>query len=121
MKTTQDEQGQATVEIAVVIPVLAIFLMLIIQVGVVVRQHMLVAHASREAARALSVDNDKGKAKDLVNKIISEPKIKLDRPNTAGEYLNVEVSNVVKSPLPIVGELIPDITVKSKTTMRVEK
>ena len=61
-KAKSCEAGQSTVEFALIIPVIAIFLMLILQVGVVVKQKILVTNSSREAARILSVENDFGKA-----------------------------------------------------------
>ena len=107
-KAKSCEAGQSTVEFALIIPVIAIFLMLILQVGVVVKQKILVTNSSREAARILSVENDFGKV------IIS-------RPANQGEYLTVTIKDVVKSKIPILGVIFPDISVTSKTTMRVEK
>ncbi len=51
-----DEFGQATVEFALVLPLIAALLLLIVQVGLVMRDELLVTHAAREAARAAAVD-----------------------------------------------------------------
>jgi len=117
----QNEEGQSTVEFAMVIPVIVVFILLIIQVGIVVRQKILVTNSSREAARILSVENNSGRASNKVKEIIKDADVKISRPSKQGEYLTVVVSDVVESNLPILGMLVPDVTVKSKTTMRVEK
>lgn len=51
-----DERGQATVELALVLPVLVLLLFAVAQVGLVVRSQLLVIHAAREAARVVAVD-----------------------------------------------------------------
>jgi Flp pilus assembly protein TadG len=46
------DDGQATVEFALLLPVLVLAAVAIIQVGLVVRDFVSVVHAAREAARA---------------------------------------------------------------------
>ncbi|HEX2038871.1 MAG TPA: TadE/TadG family type IV pilus assembly protein [Acidimicrobiales bacterium] len=50
------EGGQASVEVALVLPLLVGLLVLLAQAGLVVKDYVLVAHAAREAARAAVVD-----------------------------------------------------------------
>lgn len=116
-----DSKGQATVEIALVLPILIFFLLFIIHVGVIVRQHMLVSHASREAARVLSVENNRSKAIEAVSKSLDNAQVEIQRPLGSGQYLTVTVNDVVESPLPILGNIIPSYTASSTTTMRIEK
>ncbi len=52
----QHQRGQATVEFALVLPLIAALLLLIVQVGLVMRDELLVTHAAREAVRAAAVD-----------------------------------------------------------------
>jgi Flp pilus assembly protein TadG len=120
-KVKSSEAGQSTVEFALIIPVVAIFLMLILQVGLVVRQKILVTNSSREAARILSVENDFGKATMKAKETVNDAKVIISRPANQGEYLTVTIKDVVKSKIPILGVIFPDISVTSKTTMRVEK
>ena len=47
-----DDAGQAAVEVALVLPFLALVLLLVVQTALVVRDQVLVVHAAREAARA---------------------------------------------------------------------
>jgi Flp pilus assembly protein TadG len=120
-KFKKNEDGQSTVEFALVLPVIVLFMLMIVQVGIVVRQKILVTNSSREAARILSVENNSGRATDKVKEMISDADVKISRPSKQGEYLTVTVSDVVPSNLPIIGNILPDVTVKSKTSMRVEK
>ena len=55
------ERGQATVEFALLLPVLVLALLAVLQVAFVVRDQVAVVHAAREAARAASVDPDPGR------------------------------------------------------------
>lgn len=50
------QRGQATVELALVLPVLLGFVVLLAEVGLVVKDYVLVAHAAREAVRAAVVE-----------------------------------------------------------------
>lgn len=50
------ERGQASVELALVLPVLLGLVVLLGEAGLVVKDYVLVAHAAREAARAAVVD-----------------------------------------------------------------
>lgn len=117
----KDQSGQSTVEFAMVLPIVVIFLMLILQVGLVVRQKVLVTNSSREAARILSVENNSGKATSKAKESIKDANVQISRPSKQGEYLTVTVSDVVESKMPILGVLFPDVTVSSETSMRVEK
>ncbi len=114
------EKGQATVEIALLIPVLAVFLLLIIQVALVVREHVLVTHASRAAARELSVSSDQSRAIEAARRSNPHADVKVSRPRV-GEYLHVTVSEKVESSLPFIGVVFPEVTVSSRSVMRVEK
>lgn len=115
------EQGQATVELAILIPVLAVFLLLIIQVALVVRQHVLVVNASRNVARELSVNDDRNRAIAIARSSAPNSKVSISRPSKPGEYLSVKVSDRVESSLPLIGVIFPDVTVSNETVMRVEK
>lgn len=50
------EGGQASVELALVLPVLLSLVLLLVEAGLVVKDYVLVAHAAREAARVAVVD-----------------------------------------------------------------
>ena len=58
------DRGQSSVEVALLLPFLALLLLAVIQVGLVVRDQVLVVHVAREAARAAAVDTADSAARD---------------------------------------------------------
>src|SRR3546814_8222662 len=54
----QAQGGQASVELALLLPVVVFLLLAVLQVGLLARDLVLVTHASREAARAAATDPD---------------------------------------------------------------
>ena len=59
MTRLHGERGQATVEAALVLPLVALLLLAVVQIGLLVRTELLVTHAAREAVRAAAVDADR--------------------------------------------------------------
>jgi Flp pilus assembly protein TadG len=57
------ERGAASVEFAIVLPVVVVALLLLVQVALLVSWQLDVAHAAREGARALAVTNDDAQAR----------------------------------------------------------
>lgn len=53
------QRGQATVELALLLPVVCGLLLIVVQVGLVARAQILLTAATREAARAAAVDPDR--------------------------------------------------------------
>ena len=49
------EDGQAAVELVLVLPVVLLALLMVVQLGVLVRSQVLVVHAAREGARAAAI------------------------------------------------------------------
>ena len=60
-QTPHSERGQATVELALVLPLVFALLVLVFQVALVARDEILVVHAARDAAREASVTRDPGR------------------------------------------------------------
>jgi len=58
--TGRTERGQAAVELALVLPLLVVLLLVIVQVGLVIRDEVLVIHAARSAAREAALGTDRG-------------------------------------------------------------
>jgi Flp pilus assembly protein TadG len=59
-RRTRDERGQAMVEFALVLPVLAILLVVIAQLGLVLNAYLEVTDAARVGARKASVSRTEG-------------------------------------------------------------
>jgi Flp pilus assembly protein TadG len=115
------ERGQATVELALLLPVLVLALLAVIQVALVVRDHVAVVHAAREAARAASVDPDPGRAVAAARRTLPGADVNVGARPAIGEQITVEVSFTSHTDLPLVGALFPDPTLRSRVVMRVEK
>lgn len=111
----QLDRGQATVEVAVLLPILAILAIGLLQVGLVVRAKVLTVHAAREAARAASVGDDPNAAAATSGLRPLSVQITND-----GERVTAVVTYVDPTDLPIVGAAMPSVTLQSTATMRVE-
>jgi Flp pilus assembly protein TadG len=116
--------GQATVEAALVLPVVALLLLAVIQIGLLVRAEVLVTHAAREAARAAAVDAHPDAAR---NAAISSSSLDARRltvlvqgRNGPGSRAQVEVVYDAPTDVPLVGGLLGDVTLRATATMRVE-
>jgi hypothetical protein len=115
------EAGQATVEFALLLPVVVLALLAIGQVGLVVRDELGVVHAAREAARAVSVDPDPEVAVRAAHRTLPRSTVEVGpRPEVGGEIsVTVRYRSVTK--LPLVGPLFPDPELHATSTMRVER
>ena len=119
------DEGQAAVELALVLPLIALLLLALVQAGLVVRDQILVVHGAREAAREAAVDP----AADAPARA-AEASSALDRARLnveasgrgeAGSRVKVHVSYRSPTDVPLVGAALPDLTLEAAATMRVER
>jgi hypothetical protein len=117
------DEGQSSVELALVLPFVAVVALLVVQVGVIVHRYVLVIHLAREGARAAAVAEDDpgqaaGRAIDRAGR--------MDRARLTIETTVIDSDVVVRVALRdptdvvLVGRLLPDVTVSATTTMRRE-
>ncbi len=112
-------RGQATVELALGLPVVCIGVLLVLQLALVGRDAVLVAHAAREAARSAAVDPSRraAEAGALASTTALAPD-RLDvRLRRGGGRVTVEVRYRAVTGLPMVGGLVPDPELTSAVTM----
>ena len=64
MRGDSGQQGQATVELALVLPLLFLLILLVVQAGLLCRDQLLATHAARQAARVAAIDGDDAAAVD---------------------------------------------------------
>lgn len=116
--------GQAAVELALVLPLVASLLLAVVQCGLVVRDHILVVHAAREAAREAAVDADpeapRRAATEGSTLAADRLTVAAGPRGEAGSRITVEVTYRSPTRVPIVGPLIGDVVVSAKAVMRVE-
>ena len=114
-------QGQAAVELALALPLVALLLLAVVQVGLVVRDQVLVVHAAREGARAAAVDPTVAAARRAAAAGSGLPgrRLTVELARRGGQ---VEVVTRYRSPtdLPLVGPLFPDLSLRANAAMRVE-
>jgi TadE-like protein len=119
------DSGQATVELALVLPLLAVLMLALVQAVVLARDQLLVTHAAREAARAAAVDPDPGAPRRAAIRAgpLDPGRLEVDTGprGTVGTSVRVEVRYREPTTLPIVGRAIGDVTLSSEATMRVER
>jgi len=117
------QRGQAAVELALVLPLVLLLFLGLVQVGLVVRDDVLLVHAAREAARRAAVDRADGHARTAAltgsGLTASRLEVRTTRDDAAG---TVTETLQYRSPtgLPLIGPLLPDVTLEAKATMREE-
>jgi len=117
-RRSRDDGGQATVEFALVLPVLVLAAVAILQVGLVVRDYVAVVHAAREAARAASVDAN---AASAARRVLPGAHVHVGPRPAVGEPIEVDVEFRSVTDLPLVGALFPDPLLRHSAVMRVER
>lgn len=115
------QRGQATVEFALVLPLILFGLMAVLQVGLVVRDQVAVIHAAREAARAASVDRDPDGAVRAARRVLARAEVHVGARPAVGQPITVEVTYHDQTDLPLVGALFPDPDLHAHAVMRVER
>lgn len=111
------DRGQATVEFALVLPLLIVLLWTFAEIVVVLRDHVLVTHAAREAARVASVQGvgpaALAAARDRSG-LGDSLRIDLRR---SGSDVHAVASLAVADDLPILGRIRPGLTVSAAVVM----
>lgn len=114
------ERGQATVELALAIPVIVVLALVVVQVGWLVHDRVLVVHAAREAARAAAViDGTAGTVPTGVRDRGLDPgrlEVWVEGPDAAGMVTAVARYEAATD-VALVGPLVPDVTMESRVTM----
>jgi TadE-like protein len=119
------DEGQAAVELALVLPLVAILLLALVQVGLVVRDQILVLHAAREAAREAAVDAgaDVPARAAAASSTLDASRLTVESSGRGGpgSRVRIDVSYRAPTDVPLVGGAIPDITLEASASMRVER
>ena len=118
--SSDHDRGQATVELALCLPLLFMFLLGIVQLVVIVRDQLAVQLAAREAARAAAVAAPSAPAAErAANRAVTlRPLMVATRLSI--DAVTITVSHVTPTDVPMIGALLPDITVSAQATMALE-
>jgi len=121
---TARDKGQAAVELALVVPLIATFLLCVAQVGLVAYHQLQLTHAAREAARQVAVEPGVEQARKVALAGSSlRPgilEVEVGPRGQPGSLVTVTLRYHEPTDLPLVGALIPDLELRASTTMRVE-
>jgi len=115
------DRGQASVELALVLPVLVLFLLALVQTALVARDEVLVQDAARAAAREASVNSGSSRVVDAARRTLRGVDVEVRRSGGVGEPVVVAVHYRDHTNLPLVGPLFPDVVLNAHATMRAER
>jgi Flp pilus assembly protein TadG len=115
------QHGQATVETALVLPVVALLLLAMVQAGLLVRDRVLVVHAARSAARAVAVQPDLAAARDALGDVDRDRfSVSLGGDLGPGGLATVTV-RARPTPVPLLGRLVSGVRLEQRLVVRVEE
>jgi hypothetical protein len=117
--------GQATVELALALPILALLLAGVVEVGLLVGDQARLWHAARDAARVAVVDPDEvdirsaaeeGGLRPVELKISPAPDLRRQ-----GDPLTVSLAYSPAARVPVFGVLLDRVRLEARATMRIEQ
>jgi Flp pilus assembly protein TadG len=118
------DRGQATVEVALMVPLVALLALGVVQVGVLVHDQLLVTAAAREAVRAAAVSADDADARRAAGTVghldPARLRVEVSRESGEGGLVQVRVSYAAATAVPLAGALLPDVTLSAPAVMRAE-
>ena len=120
-----NERGQATVEFVLCLPIAALVLGILIEIGLLVGDHVRLWHAARESARIAIVDSDPEAIRSAaVHGGLAPLEVEVDpefADRSTGRSLTVTLEYEPSGRLPLIGDLISGRTMTSSATMRIEQ
>lgn len=118
----EPERGQATVELALVLPLLFSFVLVLVQLGLLCRDQVLAVHAARQAARVAAIDGDDGAAVGAALAATGlDPQrltVELDR---SGSSVRAAVHYDSPIVVPLLRRLRPELQLEAAVTMYDER
>jgi hypothetical protein len=123
-RSSADQRGQATLELALCLPVLALVLGALVEVALVATDQTRLWHAAREAARVAVVDSDRSEVEAAAERVGLAPLDVEVHPAPAdrgpGEPLTVRLTYRPAGRIPLIGTLVAGRALSAEATMRIE-
>lgn len=120
----QTHRGQATVELALLMPLLMLLALFLAQLALTARDQIMVTHGAREAARAVAVSNDSTVARSaaLAAARLDPQRLRVQVEEPAGTG-NVAVRLDYRSPVRFapLGIVLDDLVLSGEAVMRSER
>ena len=124
-RSARGGEGQASVELALALPLLAMLLLGLVQLGLLVRDQILVVHAAREAVREAAVNPSAGASKRAAagssGLIPGRLDVSLSGRGGPGSRVRATVRYDSPTDVPLIGPVLGDFHLTANATMRVEK
>ncbi len=112
--------GQASVEVALLLPLVVVLLLGMLQVALVGRDQLALELAAREAARAAAVSADPtGAARDAARRVTRLDPLRVDVA-VSGAAVTVTVGHRARTDVPLAGAFIGDVELIAAATMALE-
>lgn len=116
----RSDRGQATVEFALVLPLVVVVALGVFQVMLLARDQLRLELAARDGARAAAVSADPGRAAHIAaTRASGDPDLRVST-STAATTVTVEVRATARSSVPVVGRFIRAVQLSASATMVVE-
>ena len=127
-RTGRHDAGQATVELALVLPFIVLLALALVQFGVVVAHQLGVVAAAQCAARAAAISGNGGEyspdvaqreAKVASSECVALRPLRVDL-TTVNNVVTARIEYLDRTNLPFVGLLFPNLTLESAAAMQLE-
>ena len=115
------EQGQATVELALLLPFLVGLVLTVVQVGLVLRDRVALTHVTRVAARAAAVDPSEANVLRAAGGAGLDARRVSVRVARRGRLVSVEVKYRSPTDVPMVGVVVGDVALSERLVAFVEE
>ncbi len=115
----QRDRGQATVELALALPLVCLLLFGIVQVAVIGRDQLAVQLAAREAARAAAASADLGTGSAAAHRAVALRPLDVEISESSGT-VTATVRYTDHTDVPLIGALLPDVVLTATVTMAIE-
>jgi hypothetical protein len=113
--------GQASVEFALVLPVVVMMLMAVFQVAFVARDQVLTVQAARAAVREAAVGSGTSRIESAARDALPGAQVDITGGGAIGDPVVARVHYRSRTTLPLVGPLFPDPELSARAVMRREK
>ena len=124
MRGATREGGQATLEVALCLPVIALVIAFLFEAGMLASDQTRLWHAAREGARAAAVEDDPGAVRAAAERSGLKPldiEVNPASGRIIGEPVTVRVSYRPRAHLPLVGRILAGRTLRASATIRIEQ
>ena len=114
--------GQASVELALVLPLVVSLLLVILEAGLIARDQVMVVHAAREAARVAAVDPSPAAAVAAAqgSSGLGDLEVRVGSRGAAGSRVTVTVRFHEPGRVPLLSAITSRLVLEASATMRVE-